>query len=213
MAKLGTAFNANEVEPGQPRDFAPMPPGKYMAMIVNSGERQIKPKPGQPEGGDYGSFIALEIEIVGGEFERRKLFENLVLNHSNQQTVQIAQQTLREICLACKKPKIEDSEELHNILFIVDLIVAQDRRNRTLQAGQPQYPPVNQIKSYLPADEEAQAAGAGYVPAGGGNGGAGATQAGMTNGAAGGQAGAAVMGRPGGAAPATGGGLPWGPKN
>ena len=208
MAKF--SLNANTVEPGQPRYFSPIPPGPQTVQIINSEIRAIKAKPGQDPDADNGSYLWLEIEVVDGEYERRKLFENLVLNHPNPQTVQIAQQTLREICLACNKPNIEDSEELHNVPFVVDLVVEQDRRNRTLPAGQPPYPPVNRIKAYRPVD-------AGFVApvpraaANGSNGaghGQGAFTAGMDNGSRMPAAAAAANGAGGG-----GGGLPWGPRN
>jgi hypothetical protein len=110
--------------------------------------KNIKAKPGQDPDGDYGKYLSVEMEIIEGEFERRKLFENLVLEHPNPQTVQIANQTLAAICLACGKMSIQDSTELHDIPFIGELVVEQDRRNRNVAPGQPPYPPVNRVKAY-----------------------------------------------------------------
>ena len=62
MANL-TGFNANEVEPMA--DFAPIPAGKYAAVITNS---QMKPtKSGN------GSYLELTFQIIEGEHKGRLL--------------------------------------------------------------------------------------------------------------------------------------------
>lgn len=216
MALLNTAFNANDVEPSEKRDFSAMPPDKYTMCIVNSDMRAIKAKPGHDPNGNYGQYLWLEIEVMEGQYERRKLFENLVLEHENPQTVQIAQQKLRDICLACRKPNISDSEELHGIPFIADVVVEQDRRNKNVPQGQPLFPPVNRIKTYsavgdqaAPQRERASSVGS---PPDGARGGAGgfASTGGPAALGGGGTANTPSGGTAGGGGASGGSGLPWG---
>ena len=64
---------------------------------------------------EYAKYLKVEMDITEGEFQGRKLFENLNLVNKNDLAVTIAQQTLAEICTAVNKPSIQDSSE---VLFV-----------------------------------------------------------------------------------------------
>jgi hypothetical protein len=146
MAQLGTVFNANEVEPSQ-RNFSPMTPGKRLVQIVASGMRKVKPKGDQDPNGDYGEYLSLELEVMDGPDARRKHWENLNLNHSDPQTVEISRQRLREICMAVGKPNISDSEELHFIPMVADFYVHKDKKGI--------WPDSNRVRAFLSYDGQA----------------------------------------------------------
>lgn len=103
MADLGN-FNAAEVEPNV--GFDPIPAGEYDAVIVSSAK--------EPTKSGNGSFLKLELQILTGQFQNRKLWDRLNLDNPNQKAVQIARGTLSAICRAVGVLTPKDSSELHN---------------------------------------------------------------------------------------------------
>lgn len=116
MANL--MFNANEVQ-GERQEFGTLPPGQYLVAITDS---QMKPtKAGT------GEFLQLEMEVQAGPHTGRKVWERLNLNNPNAQAVDIARKTLKEICLACNRPIIQSSEELHGIPMLADIKIEKGK--------------------------------------------------------------------------------------
>ena len=89
MASFGSTFDATGIEPTQTLEV--LPPGKYPAQIVNSDLRLTKDGMGQ--------YLFLEIDVLEGPYQGRKLFDRLNLVNANPQAVEIAQRTLSAICL------------------------------------------------------------------------------------------------------------------
>lgn len=146
MADLGMQFNANEVP--EREDFSPVPPGVYTGMITNSELKDTSPSEKSPNGGQ---MIVLEIDIQGGDYDGRKLFERLNIKNDNQKTVDIAFRTLGEIVKAVGKTTIKDTEELHNKKFLMEVRIDppspyKDRKTGEIKPGNPQ----NSIKKFLP---------------------------------------------------------------
>ena len=110
MANLGN-FDATTVEPSAPRDFTPIPAGKYAMQIVASEMKLTN------DGG--GQYLSLEHEVIDGEHKGRKLWNNLNLKNPNPTTVEIAQRELSAICHATGKLHVADSEDLHFIPMLV----------------------------------------------------------------------------------------------
>ena len=112
-------------------DSEPIPAGRYTAMIVNSEMKPTKNHTGQ--------YLKLEFEIYDGPFKGRKVFTNLNLINSNQQTVQIAQKDLTAICEAVGiHQRIQDSSHLHNIPLEIRVTVKQEQG----------YEPQNNVKGF-----------------------------------------------------------------
>jgi len=147
MANLGQRFDTSTVADS---DFAPLPVGDYPVEIVASELRATKSGDGQ--------YLWLEMVIRDGEYAGRRIWDRLNLWNANQTTVEIAQRTLKAICVAVGKPTIEDSEELHMIPF-----VAHARMTKSKQSGELQnawsYKPENPDQAAPPA-RAAQAASA-----------------------------------------------------
>lgn len=131
MAQLG--FDATQVQPNEP--FEVIPAGKYKVQIVASEMRPTKD--------GNGSYLWLELDILEGECQGRKLWDRLNLSNPNQQAVEIAQRTLSAICHATGKVKVQDSEELHFIPMIATV--------RVRPAGNG-YDASNEIRGYAPAN-------------------------------------------------------------
>ncbi len=113
MASLGHMFDASTVQPNSVYEV--LPPGRYLAQIVQSEMRPTKDGMGQ--------YLFLEVEILEGQYQGRKLFDRLNLINQNPDTVQIAQRTLSSICRAVGKMQVSNTDQLHLIPLTVDVRV------------------------------------------------------------------------------------------
>ena len=103
MASLNGTFDATEVAPAVPLEV--LPPGKYLAHLIESEMLPTKAGDGQ--------LLKLVWEVLEGSSARRKIFDQLNLVNRNDQTVEIAQRTLSAICHAVGQVHVSDSEQLH----------------------------------------------------------------------------------------------------
>ena len=132
MVALGGTYTA---DPDNVQgDYSPIPPGEYRVHVVGSDLKATK--------AGTGNYLELEMEVLDGEHQGRKLFDRLNIDNPNQQAVDIAQRTLNAICVAVGKLSIGDSNELHNIPMIAVVKVDPARGD---------YGPSNSIKTYKPA--------------------------------------------------------------
>ena len=154
MANL--SFNAANVSPSVV--YAPLPAGDYQAIITESETKATKDGQGQ--------YLQLKLQIQGGEFAGRVLFDRLNLWNNNQQAQEIAQRALSAICHAVGILQVGDSQELHNRPLIASVKVKPASGN---------YEANNEIKGYKAAQlsaapafmpPQAQAAPAANAPAG-----------------------------------------------
>ena len=139
MAKLETTFDATAIEPTQQLEV--LPPGKYLAQIVNSDMRLTKDGKGQ--------YLHLEIEVLDGPCKGRKLFDRLNLVNANSQTVEIAQRALSAICHATGRLKVQDSDELHLVPFVA-VVTVQPPKNGYGETNKIRYQP---LEGAAPAPE------------------------------------------------------------
>ncbi len=99
-------------------DFALIPVGEYPCMIVKSELKASK---------TGGEFLLLEIDVIEGQYQGRKVFSRLNLVNSNPVAVKIARNELAKICLAVGVTDPKDSQDLHNIPFIGKIGVDPER--------------------------------------------------------------------------------------
>lgn len=104
MANLH-GFNANNVDPAV--DFEPIPAGKYLAIITESGMKATK--------NGSGSFLELTFQVIEGPYKNRLLWSRLNLDNPNKQAVEIARAQLSAVCRAIGVMQPKDSLELHNL--------------------------------------------------------------------------------------------------
>lgn len=126
-------FNAAEVEPG---NFDVLPAGNYTAMIDLSELRPTKDGRGQ--------YLYLELLIVEGQYEGRRLFDRLNLENPSEKAVEIAKRTLSSICRAVGVMTPKDSSELHDRPLMVRVVV---------KPASDQYAASNEIKGYAPREQ------------------------------------------------------------
>ena len=117
MADFGHIFDASQIEPSTAYEV--LPPGKYLAQIVNSEMR--------PTRDGMGQYLYLEIDILEGQYAGRKLFDRLNLSNPNPSAVEIAQRTLSSICRAVGRLQVNNSEQLHLVPFVADVKVRPPR--------------------------------------------------------------------------------------
>jgi len=125
----GLGFDASQVEPDV--GFEAIPAGDYDAVIVSS---EVK---ASSTGGQY---LKLELQILNGPYQNRKVFTNLNLWNSSEDAVKIARANLSAICRAVNVLTPQDSSQLHNKPLRIKVVVKQD----------PQYGPRNEIKGFKP---------------------------------------------------------------
>jgi len=118
MASLN-GFDANEVDPNVA--FEPIPAGDYLAVIVASDRKPTK--------NGAGEYLQLEMEVIEGPHKGRKVWDRLMLKHTNSQTVAIAKSTLSALCRAVGVMQPKDSVDLHNLPMLVK--VACKKRDDT----------------------------------------------------------------------------------
>jgi hypothetical protein len=117
MAQLN--FDASQVDPSIPFDV--IPAGKYVAEITKS---ELKPT----KSGD-GSYLEFEYTILEGQYQGRKVWDRLCLNHPLQKTVEIARANLSAICHSVGVMKPHDSSELHHIPLVITVKLKKDDVN------------------------------------------------------------------------------------
>jgi hypothetical protein len=122
-------FDASQVAPQQ--SSGPLPAGVYLAHIVESDVQPLKS--GNGEG------LKLTFEIIDGQFKGRKVYENLNIRHSNEDTQRIAQSQLSALCHAVNVIKLMDTAALH---------FKPVRINVTVREAQGIYKASNNIKGY-----------------------------------------------------------------
>lgn len=118
MADL-RGFDAQTVEPND--SFDPIPNGDYLCIITAS---EMKPT----KAGD-GAYLELEMQVLEGPYQGRKLWDRLNLNNANDTAVKIAKGTLSAICRAVGVLQPKDSCELHDLPLLVK--VACKKRDDT----------------------------------------------------------------------------------
>ncbi|MCA8985814.1 MAG: DUF669 domain-containing protein [Planctomycetaceae bacterium] len=144
MAALN--FDAQTVEPND--SFDPLPNGDYLCIITTS---EMKPTKASD-----GAYLELELQVIEGPYQGRKLWDRLNLNNANETTVKIAKGTLSAICRAVGVLQPTDSCELHDLPLVAK--VACRKRDDTDEL-------TNVIKSYKKRDAMAAVPASSPAPA------------------------------------------------
>ncbi len=140
MANL-QGFNANEVDPNFA--FEPIPPGKYLAAITESEQKDTQAGNGQ--------YLQFTFQVLEGEYKGRLLWARLNLTNANATAVKIARAELSAICRAVGVLAPRDSAELHNIPLVIN--VAHKKRKDTAEL-------TNVVTGYAKKDSAAAVAAA-----------------------------------------------------
>jgi hypothetical protein len=144
MAQLPGTFNPDEFPSD---DFDPVPDGWYPAQIIDS---EIK------DTASGGQMLKLSGEITDGDFTGRLFWDNLNIVNRSEVAQRIASQRLGKYCAAVGLGPIDDTEDLHNIPFMVKLVI---------EPGEGQYRDKNIVKDVKPYENAAPQRQAAKAPA------------------------------------------------
>lgn len=136
-------FDASQVAPQEA--FEPLPASWYTAIIVESSERT-------PANDPRGKMLEFTLEILGGDYNKRKIFDRLNVVNGNAMAVDIAYRTLSAICHATGVIQMNATEDLHGKPLLVK--VAR-REARTDQQTGKVYEANNEVKGYKAVDPNA----------------------------------------------------------
>jgi hypothetical protein len=120
MALINFKASAITIEE-RSNSFGPLPAGEYEMMIVKSETKPTK--------SGNGHYLELEMHVVSGQHSGRRHWERLNLDNPNQQAVKIAEESLAKLCMALKIDDVEDSEQLHDQVFIAEIGI--DKKDET----------------------------------------------------------------------------------
>lgn len=123
--------------------FAPIPGGRYNLMAVSC---ELKDSKG-------GKMVAVEFQVVDGEHSGRKVFENYNLQHTNPQTVEIAQRQVKQWMIAAgvdpnQRLTMGLFKMLEGMEFNAQVGIEADKTGR--------YGDRNRIRKYEPASQPAE---------------------------------------------------------
>lgn len=119
-------------------DFSPIPPGDYQLQCVevllahsNAGNRMVK----------------AQFQVLGGEYDNRRIFENFNIEHGNGKVVEIAMRGIKSWAIACgltgnERLTMGLLKSLEGVEFLASVKIEQDKTG--------QYGPQNRIRAYKP---------------------------------------------------------------
>ena len=111
MAQLLQAFNAQQFDPTQ--GGGSLPVGRHPCIIESSEVKANK--------ANDGGYLQLNLKLIDGPQMGTTGAYRLNLYHSNPQTAEIAHRQLSAICHVVGVFNVQDSSQLHNIPFIIEV--------------------------------------------------------------------------------------------
>ena len=111
MAQLLQAFNAQQFDPTQ--GGGSLPVGRHPCIIESSEVKANK--------ANDGGYLQLNVKLIDGPQTGATGAYRLNLYHSNPQTAEIAHRQLSAICHCVGVFNVQDSSQLHNIPFIIEV--------------------------------------------------------------------------------------------
>ena len=111
MAQLLQAFNAQQFDPTQ--GGGSLPVGRHPCIIESSEVKANK--------ANDGGYLQLNVKLIDGPQMGTTGAYRLNLYHSNPQTAEIAHRQLSAICHVIGVFNVQDSSQLHNIPFIIEV--------------------------------------------------------------------------------------------
>ena len=142
MAKFG--FDSSEVDMNNvpSGSYEPLPPGDYVLSATEAVEKTTK---------SGGEMIAVTFEVVKGEFEGRKIWNNFNTRNASEVAQRIGRQQLVAWATACGKPDCDDTDKL---------IDKQFRATVSIEKGTGGYKDSNRVRAFLFNAEQAAPAAA-----------------------------------------------------
>ena len=148
---LGKSFNSHEVEPQAARDDSPLPAGLYTVEITGAEVKPLK--------SGNGTGLSLEFTVIDPpQYAKRKVWQNLNIQHSNQQAEQIGQSQLSALCRAVGVDVLDDSDQLFLRILRVRTKVREGANGYGPRAEVSSFEPAGSTTAHQPAQSTAHQA-------------------------------------------------------
>lgn len=139
MAMLPSVFN---VEGKDDSSYAVLDPGLYIGTITKSSLNDTK--------AGTGKYLKIEVKILADSSgddscANSRVWHMFNLVNPNPKAVEIAEREFASLVKACGFEVIEDSSEIHDIPFMMQLAI---------DPGNDQWPAKNVIKKFMPEGAE-----------------------------------------------------------
>ncbi len=122
--------------------FGDLPKGIYPVRITNA---EYKPNKSQT-----GFVLSLEHTVIAGTFAGRKIFDHLNLQHSNEQTQNIAQSNYAKLCQSIGCPRHRNPGLLLQAEYAIDYGPRRKKQNDNVYGEPEQEAPEMEVKDRLP---------------------------------------------------------------
>lgn len=129
MALLPNTDNVDEKS-----SYDPIPAGTYRAVVVET--KQVETSKGDP-------MLKVTLEVIDGQYRGRKIFDNIILAHSNPKTEEIGLRLLKQLKLAAGKPQAREETELWDVPVLAVVRVEE---------GTDGYDDKNRVSKFKPID-------------------------------------------------------------
>lgn len=93
MSQHDYDFGVSLSEIGDMEGFAPIPPGDYQVKAEQVGLKNAK--------SGNGKYLAFEFSVVDGPYKNRRIFQNVIVEHTNEDARHIGLRWLKSWILAC----------------------------------------------------------------------------------------------------------------
>lgn len=129
MSKFG--FDLNEYESSGTRDYSPIPKGEYTLKCTDAETKTTR---------SGGEMIAATFEVVGGEYDGRKVWNNYNIHNDSEKAQKIGREQVASWARACGKPNASSFDELLERKFIASI---------DIEKGKDGYADKNRIVGYV----------------------------------------------------------------
>lgn len=129
MSKFG--FDLNEYESSGTRDYSPIPKGEYTIKCTDAETKTTR---------SGGEMIAATFEVVGGEYDGRKVWNNYNIHNDSEKAQKIGREQVASWARACGKPNASSFDELLERKFIASI---------DIEKGKDGYADKNRIVGYV----------------------------------------------------------------
>ena len=126
-------FDASTVAPQA--STSPIPAGTYLAQVIESDIKDLA--------SGNGKGMKLTFEIIDGQYKGRRIWENLNIQHTNEDSQRIAQSQLSALCHAVGVIKLRDTAALHMKPVYIKV---------TVREAEGKYQASNNVKGYESAN-------------------------------------------------------------
>ena len=129
MSRFG--FDLKDYESSGTRDYSPIPKGEYTIKCTEAESKDTK---------SGGEMIVATFEVVGGQFNGRKIWNNFNINNSSEKAQKIGREQVASWARTCGKPNATSFDELLERKFIASI---------DIEKGKDGYADKNRVVGYI----------------------------------------------------------------